>query len=852
MTSITQFFSKVLLGSYFYKILAVILLSYSTIVPAEAQQAFSQSVRVNPYFIVNTVEIQDGTGIEESVISGPPKPPPGFELERQAVSLPEPDSATGINVLTVPAFNWVFGCSAVSGAMIAGYYDRSGFPNMYTGPTNGGVMPLNNGLWPTWSDGYATYPNCPLIASKIGMDGRTSRGSIDDYWVKYGSAAVDPYITGGWAEHTWGDAIGDFMKTSQFVYSNTDGSTSFWNFTSSATPLTCTAMPGYGIMNDGTQGRKQFYEARGYTVTDCYNQATDNTISGGFSFTQFKAEIDAGRPVLLNLAGHSIVGVGYDDATNLVYVHDTWDYNNHTMTWGTSYAGMALLSVSIVNLTASALPNPPSNLKATTTSSTQINLSWTDNSTQETGFLVERKTGASGVWSQIATLASNTTTYSSTGLIAATTYYYRVRASSLTGNSNYSNESNATTLGNKVLSSLAITGPSTVNESSTTNYTAKATYSDGSTATVTPTWSLSATTFATISAGGVLTTKAITSNQSVIVKASYTYLGVTKAISKSVAIVNVVPKTLTSLAISGAGSVNESSTSTYTAKATYSDGSTATVTPTWSLSATTFATISAGGVLTTKAVTSNQSVIVKASYTYRGITKVAAKTVAIINVQSIRLPLNDTGITECADGSPNYLPCPVNGYPEQDAQYGRDKTANDDSDGHAGFSFTKLDSNGNPLAASAKSWTCVRDNVTGLTWEVKTDNGGLRDKDWTYTWYNPDATTNGGGAGIQNGGTCAGSACDTQAFVQAVNSQGLCGARDWRLPPDRELMSIVSNDRIYPAIDADWFPYSQSLRFWSSSPWADYYDSAWLVYFSNGSVGWGFKGSAFYVRLVRG
>ena len=759
MTSITQFFSKVLLGSYFYKILAVILLSYSTIVPAEAQQAFSQSVRVNPYFIVNTVEIQDGTGIEESVISGPPKPPPGFELERQAVSLPEPDSATGINVLTVPAFNWVFGCSAVSGAMIAGYYDRSGFPNMYTGPTNGGVMPLNNGLWPTWSDGYATYPNCPLIASKIGMDGRTSRGSIDDYWVKYGSAAVDPYITGGWAEHTWGDAIGDFMKTSQFVYSNTDGSTSFWNFTSSATPLTCTAMPGYGIMNDGTQGRKQFYEARGYTVTDCYNQATDNTISGGFSFTQFKAEIDAGRPVLLNLAGHSIVGVGYDDATNLVYVHDTWDYNNHTMTWGTSYAGMALLSVSIVNLTASALPNPPSNLKATTTSSTQINLSWTDNSTQETGFLVERKTGASGVWSQIATLASNTTTYSSTGLIAATTYYYRVRASSLTGNSNYSNESNATTLGNKVLSSLAITGPSTVNESSTTNYTAKA---------------------------------------------------------------------------------------------TYSDGSTATVTPTWSLSATTFATISAGGVLTTKAVTSNQSVIVKASYTYRGITKVAAKTVAIINVQSIRLPLNDTGITECADGSPNYLPCPVNGYPEQDAQYGRDKTANDDSDGHAGFSFTKLDSNGNPLAASAKSWTCVRDNVTGLTWEVKTDNGGLRDKDWTYTWYNPDATTNGGGAGIQNGGTCAGSACDTQAFVQAVNSQGLCGARDWRLPPDRELMSIVSNDRIYPAIDADWFPYSQSLRFWSSSPWADYYDSAWLVYFSNGSVSYGFKGSAFYVRLVRG
>ncbi len=77
---------------------------------------------------------------------------------------------------------------------------------------------------------------------------------------------------------------------------------------------------------DGTLGRKLFYEARGYTVTDCYNQKTDNMITGGFSFAQFKAEIDAGRPVMLNLEGHTIVGVGYDDSSNTVYIHDTWDY----------------------------------------------------------------------------------------------------------------------------------------------------------------------------------------------------------------------------------------------------------------------------------------------------------------------------------------------------------------------------------------------------------------------------------------------------------------------------------------------------------------------------------------------
>ena len=316
--------------------------------------------QINKYFSTQVLTYSDGTSLVKEIINGPPTPPPGYELERLPVNLPEPNPKRGSNTMTVPAFNWVFGCSSVSGAMIAGYYDRNGFPNMYTGPTDGGVMPLNNSSWPTWSDGYKTYPNLPLAGSHNGVDGRTTRGSIDDYWVKYGSSAQDPYITSGWTQHTWGNAIGDYMKTSQSAYGNTDGSTNFWNYTSSASQLTCSDMEtitndGHTLSwNDGTYGRKLFYEARGYTVTTCYNQKTDNNIAGGFSFTQYKAEIDAGRPVMLNLAGHTIVGVGYDDTGNTVYIHDTWDYSNHTMTWGGSYSGMALQSVSIVNLQPSA------------------------------------------------------------------------------------------------------------------------------------------------------------------------------------------------------------------------------------------------------------------------------------------------------------------------------------------------------------------------------------------------------------------------------------------------------------------------------------------------------------------
>ncbi|MBL7148763.1 MAG: chitobiase/beta-hexosaminidase C-terminal domain-containing protein, partial [Candidatus Cloacimonetes bacterium] len=60
-----------------------------------------------------------------------------------------------------------------------------------------------------------------------------------------------------------------------------------------------------------------------------------NTI--GFTYDQFKAEIDSGRPVLIQVEGHTMLGYGYDDSSSLVYIHDTWDYSNHTMTWGGVY-----------------------------------------------------------------------------------------------------------------------------------------------------------------------------------------------------------------------------------------------------------------------------------------------------------------------------------------------------------------------------------------------------------------------------------------------------------------------------------------------------------------------------------
>jgi len=90
--------------------------------------------------------------------------------------------------------------------------------------------------------------------------------------------------------------------------------------------------------------------------------------------------------------------------------------------------------------------------------------------------------------------------------------------------------------------------------------------------------------------------------------------------------------TLTGVTVSGPSSVNEGGTGTYTATATWSDGTNTSVTPAWSVSPTTYASISSGGVLTASAVTSNQTATVTASYTSGGVTKTATRAVTIVNV----------------------------------------------------------------------------------------------------------------------------------------------------------------------------------------------------------------------------
>jgi hypothetical protein len=172
--------------------------------------------------------------------------------------------------------------------------------------------------------------------------------------------------------------------------------------------------------------------------------------------------------------------------------------------------------------------------------------------------------------------------------------------------------------------------------------------------------------------------------------------------------------------------------------------------------------------------------------------------------------VNDTGLTSCGDDSSNQLPCPVATHPNQDAENGRDVTADDNLDGYKGFSFTKLDNNGVPLADQAADyattpWSCVKDNVSGLVWEVKTRDGGLHDVSSTFSAL-PE---------YSNATNCHlnGSDCTTVNYVAAANEAGFCNANDWRLPTLSELfdLTLLESNVMYDQgisvnIDTNYFP----------------------------------------------
>ena len=242
-------------------------------------------------------------------------------------------------------------------------------------------------------------------------------------------------------------------------------------------------------------------------------------------------------------------------------------------------------------------------------------------------------------------------------------------------------------------------------------------------------------------------------------------------------------------------------------------------------------------------------------------------------------PLNDTGVNWAGNVTTNSTSCSSNISGQQDCHHGRDVTANNSGNGLYGFDFTRLNNDGSEYAGggdySSDPWHCVRDNVTGLIWEVKSDDPdsqhyyytryrwggqtsvgrGVAEADAKYT-YTSQITTNSYGTYYN----------DWDELLDAANNNALCGFNDWRVPSIVELQSIVdygdsaNNGSWSVGIDENYFPNaiegtsSNSLTstYWTNMPKVDdTINAIAMIFHQLGTYSTPYRSRDHMVRLVR-
>ncbi|MBB1330597.1 DUF1566 domain-containing protein [Pseudoalteromonas sp. SR43-7] len=229
--------------------------------------------------------------------------------------------------------------------------------------------------------------------------------------------------------------------------------------------------------------------------------------------------------------------------------------------------------------------------------------------------------------------------------------------------------------------------------------------------------------------------------------------------------------------------------------------------------------------------------------------------------------INDSGVGECYNNTQR-INCESDDFPAQDAELGRDSYANrldKVGKGNLAFDYTKLNEFADEVGDDSPDFTCIRDNVTGLVWEVKSvasgtvPNTSLRDGQNHYFWdvgnttFTDTSTANS---------TCPdNTSCGVQSYINEVNDLDFCGGTNWRLPTYTELLGLIDYGKQGQSIliDEAFFPNMPSesalshLRYWTSQTAADgtSLSQAYIIDMSDGNDLAYPKENTAYVRLVR-
>jgi hypothetical protein len=245
----------------------------------------------------------------------------------------------GGTMANTPDYEWWYGCSPTSAGMMMGYYDNNGYSNLVPG-----VAEMD-----THGNPGANVNN--IIASS---------DHVADFYTGYMNSGDDPLASGRSIPSGF-NCLADFMGTSQDSVTNPDGASTFYNW-NDGSPFYESDAFNYGVSDkSGMYGIGEYIDYTGYDAQVLYNQYIDNMgMMYGFTLAQYQAEIDAGKPVMIHIEGHSMLGYGYLDGTDTIQVRDTWAsggmFNNGLMTWGGYYGGSAHYAVTALTI----VPEPGS------------------------------------------------------------------------------------------------------------------------------------------------------------------------------------------------------------------------------------------------------------------------------------------------------------------------------------------------------------------------------------------------------------------------------------------------------------------------------------------------------------
>jgi hypothetical protein len=218
-----------------------------------------------------------------------PLPPLGAEIASRVEV-----STAAVAIEGVPAYIWRHGCGPTAAGMVVGYWDAHGYGWLIPGDASSQTAAVNEAIASTQgaANHYADYA-LPKDSPPTLLADRSAPPAGDEH--------AD-------------NCIADFMRTSQSARDNYYG----WSWFSDVTPaftgyFQTVAPAGYRLLN------RRLYMS-----------------NGSLNWNEYRAEIDAGRPVVLlvdtdgdGYTDHFITAIGYDPAGQLYAAHNTWDTSIH-------------------------------------------------------------------------------------------------------------------------------------------------------------------------------------------------------------------------------------------------------------------------------------------------------------------------------------------------------------------------------------------------------------------------------------------------------------------------------------------------------------------------------------------